>query len=475
MGLAVTGRASGLVLSGAWPDGNGAAVRRLRHDVGFVRLMVLGVSLLVLTLGGLALHFLGGGVLSGSSSTALFVTLLGLTALVYFGAVALVLRDAPRHGIWVVLVVAVLVRLGPLLAPPFLSSDVYRYVWDGRVQAAGINPYAYVPADPALAGLRDRDIFPEINRAEMAPTIYPPAAQAVFAAIGMAAPGVKAVKVAMVAFEVLAVAAASVVLRRASLPAAWIVIWAWNPLAIWEFAGSGHIDAAAAGLLALALMLVEARGILAGVVFGAAVLTKFLPLAVAPALWPRGGWRTAGAALLAVLVLYGCYASVGLRVLGYLSGYGTEEGLADGTGYWLLAGLSLIVPLSSSAARIYLVLAVFVLGMLGSWIAFIRRPSTDEEIWRAAGLLMAGVTVAISPHYPWYFVWLALPAIVAPSRALIWLSAAPALLYDDPFKDRFIWSSLIYLPAVALALADRRWPLVVVSCPTGDSACPQRT
>ena len=49
---------------------------------------------------------------------------------------------------------AILMRAALLFAPPH-STDIYRYVWDGRVQADGINPYAYVPADPALGHLRD--------------------------------------------------------------------------------------------------------------------------------------------------------------------------------------------------------------------------------------------------------------------------------------------------------------------------------
>src|SRR5512146_19254 len=67
-----------------------------------------------------------------------------------------------------------LLRLPLLLAPPYLSNDVYRYVWDGRVQAAGVNPYRYVPAAAALEALRDDRIYPEINRRERAVTIYPP-------------------------------------------------------------------------------------------------------------------------------------------------------------------------------------------------------------------------------------------------------------------------------------------------------------
>jgi hypothetical protein len=153
-----------------------------------------------------------------------------------------------------------------------------------------------------------------------------------------------------------------------------------------------------------------------------------------------------------------------------MPGYSAEEGLSDGSGFWLLAGLSNLVSLPPAAAPIYVALAAALLGGLGLWIAFVSRPVTDREIWRAAGMLMAGATVAISPHYPWYFAWLALPAIVAPSRTLIWLATAPVLLYADTFGDRFVWPCTVYLPALGLALADYRRPMDVSLSAHGEAA-----
>ena len=72
-----------------------------------------------------------------------------------------------------------------------------------------------------------------------------------------------------------------------------------------------------------------------------------------------------------------------------------------------------------------------------------------------AALLAAAVTVVISPHYPWYFVWLALPCCVCARWSIIWLAVAPVLMYLDPFHERFIWPSLVYLPAAALGM--REW------------------
>ena len=148
---------------------------------------------------------------------------------------------------------ALAMRIVVLLAPPFLSSDVYRYVWDGRVLAAGINPYRYIPTDPQLAPLRDAEIFPEINRGNYAPTIYPPAAEAIFFAATRFSESITAMKAAMVVFEAIATLLMLSLLAGAGLPATRIIIYAWHPLPLWEFAGSGHIDAAIVAFVALAL------------------------------------------------------------------------------------------------------------------------------------------------------------------------------------------------------------------------------
>ena len=103
-----------------------------------------------------------------------------LQGAVWAVAAVLVARGAERPSLTLILVTAVLLRLGALAAPVYLSDDIYRYIWDGRVQAAGINPYRYIPTDTALAPLRDEAVFPNINRNNYAPTIYPPVAQLLF-------------------------------------------------------------------------------------------------------------------------------------------------------------------------------------------------------------------------------------------------------------------------------------------------------
>lgn len=431
---------------------------------GMTQLGLLGAVIFALTMAALSLHVPGALGIGSISLKTWFVVIAGLSAAVYLLAVLLVTRGplvrgpTVRGGLWVVLIVAAALRLPLICAPPFLSTDVYRYVWDGRVQAEGINPYRYLPADPALQTLRDDSVYPYINRAEYAPTIYPPAAQMIFVTAGYLWSSITGVKAIMVGFEVLTVFCLLRLLAAARLPPERVLIYAWNPLPVWAFAGNGHIDAAAIGLLSLALLLrLRHRDSWTGLALGLAIMTKFLPVAVAPVLWRRrSGWIVALSAVATIVVLYGLYSSVGTRIFGFLQGYGSEEGYDTGDGFWLLAGWARLMPLPALAAPVYKGVAAGTLAACAAWFAFVRRPDDAVSLCAAAAVMMAVLTVAISPHYPWYFAWMAMPCVLAPTPAVLWLATAPILLYLDTFGDRFVWPSVVYVPAIALALAALR-------------------
>lgn len=444
----------------------------------------LGALLLALTVAALFVEGQGTEWMRPHVATDLFVALLAVAVVVYLLAVRLVMGNAlPARAVWIVLAVGLLARGMLLPAPPFLSSDIYRYVWDGRVQQHGINPYRYVPADPALSGLRDTSIFPLVNRATYARTIYPPVAQMLFAVVGRISGSLLAMKVAMVGLELTGLYCMMRLLVMAGLPRERILIQAWNPLVIWSFACDGHVDGAAIGLIGLALLArSQRRAGLAGGVLAAAALVKFLPLALAPA-FARGVplWRPALAGLVVVVVGYACYASAGGYVLGFLPGYSSEEGLAGGNGFWLLAGLAHLGHLPPWSGTAYIGVVAAGLVLLGLWIAWGTQRLQESRgsagdvglLCRNAAILAAAVTVAISPHYSWYFAWLALPCVVAPIPAVIWLSSAPVLLTLDPFNERFIWPSLVYAPAIVLAVIAirRRRPARFVLTATSEGTC----
>ena len=249
-------------------------------------------------------------------------------------------------------------RVRGLLAPPYLSNDLYRYVWDGRVAAAGINPYRYVPADDHLAALRDAAIFPFINRATYAPTIYPPIAESIFFATTRLNDSVGWMKATMVAFDVATVAILLRLLALAGLPLERILIYAWHPLILWEFAGSGHIDAAAVMFVALALWARRRHaGSLAGLFLGCAALVKFFPAVIFPALYRRWDWKMPAAVAAVMVLAYLPFLGVGWGVFGFLPGYVAEEGLRSGSGFFLWHLLNASFPLAHVGVLPYLAFA----------------------------------------------------------------------------------------------------------------------
>lgn len=409
--------------------------------------ILLLACLACLTGAALALHTPGAGNLD-DWAWPWFEVIAVAQAIVWGLLVREILRG--RVALRVGLAVAIVLRLILIPVAPFLSSDVNRYVWDGVVQRSGVNPYLYVPADPALAQLRGAEVYTHINRADTAPTIYPPAAQMVFAAAAFVAPGVIGMKALMVGFEALAVVCLMGLLRAMGRPVAWVLIYALSPLALWSFAGNGHVDAVAIGLLCAAMLAAARwRPGAAGVLFGAAVLTKFLPVVVFPALWRGRGGRLPVLAAATVVVMYGVYLGAGSRVLGFLPGYGAEEGLTTGAGIWLLAGLRHLGALPAWSVAAYATALALVLLAVA---AHILRRAPLGLIGADAALLAAAVTVGVSPHYPWYFAWLAALAVLRPEPWLLWLAGSAMLLHYDPFADAFVLPCLIYLPALGLAL-----------------------
>ncbi len=373
----------------------------------------------------------------------------------YLAAVA-GLSQRTKPNLTVVLSVAVAVRLMLLIAPPMLSSDLYRYIWDGRVQMAGINPYLFVPDDENLRFLRDAVIFPMINRASYAHTIYPPAAQIFFALTH----SLTTLRIATAGLDGLVIVLLIRLLRRSAITSAHVLIYAWNPLVFWEFGNNAHVDALAALLLLVAVLaVISQRPIWAGVALGAAMLTKFLPAIVAPALWPRGGWRMALAAGATVAGLYAAYANwdhAGWQVLGFLGQYGQEEKLDTGQGYWLLA----VLGLPGWFTPYYLAAAACGLAALGGFIAFVSAPRDALAICRTATWLIIALLLILSPHYAWYYGWLAAFAAIAPSRAAVFLSSAALLLYQQTLPDHVLLPSLIFAPTLLLLWADWRAPLL---------------
>lgn len=208
---------------------------------------------------------------------------------------------------------AALAGLALLLAPPVLSDDIHRYLWDGTVARAGISPYAFAPDDPALASLRDES-WRRINNPEI-PTIYPPIAQLLFAV----APSLVLLKVAALLAHLATIPVVANLARNGSLTLAYALC----PLVLLESALGGHVDAFAGLAIAGAVLaLREQRPWSAALAAVIAVGVKLIGLLLVPLIW----LRDRRAALFAVVI--------GLAMIVPLAGAGGESGARAGIGQY---------------------------------------------------------------------------------------------------------------------------------------------
>lgn len=372
----------------------------------------------------------------------------------------LVSRSSAPGALWIVLGIAAAIRLGMLFVEPYFSTDIYRYIWDGRMQAAGINPYRYVPASPELAQFRDAEIFPEINRADYAVTIYPPAAQMIFWLITRFGESVLVMKSGLLVFEAATIAAIVGILGLLGRPAAGVVAYAWHPLPIWEIAVNGHIDAAmlAPMMLGLWIALMGAR-IAGGVLVTIGALVKPFALLALPVIWRPWDWRLPLAVVATTILFYLPYLDVGWGVLGFLPDYAQEEGLSDGRGFWLLARLQEVTGPIPAGTWLYLAASAGLLGALALRAAF-GAHQTPETMINSLTWMALAFLVLLAPDYPWYFLLLVPFLALSPLLSPWMLTSGALILYHVIDNDRVLHfatrENLLY-GATLLAAAYDLW------------------
>ena len=418
-----------------------------------IALLVLGVALLFLFRAGLGA--------SGVSGIRFFMKIAFMQSAIYLPAAWIVIRSRASGSIVLIAIVfAVLFRLSIVFAPPYLSDDIYRYIWDGRVQAAGVNPYRYVPAAPELVQLRDDDIYPKINRREYAHTIYPPAAQVVFLLTTRISETVVWMKLTMVIFELVTIWAITQLLQLLGRPRQLLLLYAWHPLVVWEFAGSGHLDAIFICFMALAFLAWQRKSdVGAGFALACATLSKLFPVVLLPALLKQGRWKIVPVFVVTIVAGYLAYLSVGPRaVLGSMPVYTREMGVISGQQFYALSVARKLFGWELPSLA-YVIAAAVVMGALGLWVLISNKRA--EDYLKHALILATATTVLFAPHFSWYFCWLVFFLCFTPRLALFYLTIANIFLYatwlgDSP-DEMFVINSVIYLPALLIAAAEFCW------------------
>lgn len=385
-----------------------------------------------------------------------------------FGLAFVLLRRVPaRAAVVIVLAGSVAIGGAAMAGPPNTSTDSARYAWDGIVQSAGISPYEYAPADPALRELRTDWLFPAptadgtctgprimtvkepgtgdvvctaINRARVT-TIYPPASEIFFAGIrAIAGPGPQYWPMQLAGL--LLSLATTVVLLRALLARGrdprWAALWGWSPLVATEAITNSHIDVLGAFLLVVATLLAASRRPwLAGIALGAAISVKLIPALGAVALIRRHPLKVLGAAVATFVALYVPYViASGIGVIGYLPGYLSEEGYSTGTRFILV---SAIVPGIGAT--------VISLALLALLAVIVWATANPDDPWLAQLVMIGGALLIVTPRYPWYA--LLLVPMIAMTGRWEWL-AVPLALTERLLFPPVEWARVVVAVAVVV-------------------------
>jgi hypothetical protein len=337
------------------------------------------------------------GLLAVSQATLgspLFFTCAAMMGAAYVAMLLRIWREpaTPRRRLAAALVLALAFRVPLAVLPADPRSDAWRYVWDGRIQHLGLNPYLVVPADPALA-------YTHIDETREMPsrrwrTSYPPGSQLFFRAVTAIHESALAMKLALVLCDVITI---FVVWRwlGATGRNEWLTLaYAWNPLVVLEVAHSGHIDALGAMWIAMAaLALTRGRTMAASVLTVAAIATKLLPVVLVPLFWRRVRQRDVAAAVAVGLLMALPYLTWPKTMLGALTG--------------VVHGVRFNGPLFRLVADLTWppVAAVFAIAVGLAAAAWCRWKQSEHD--PAAWAWPMGIAVSCSPViYPWYLLYL---------------------------------------------------------------------
>ncbi len=385
--------------------------------------------------------------------------LIALGWIAFLTAAWLLRKVRVRTAVALILLGGIAIQIAAVSAPPQLSDDLYRYIWDGRVQAAGIDPYAYVPTARELTGLRDEFLWHPgadhclsqayvnahpaadlvagctlINRPAV-PTIYPPVAEAYFLGVHYLPRADDSTTPIQACTALVAVVTTVLLLfglRRLGRDVRMAALWAWCPTVALEAGNSAHVDVVAVGIAAAALLVLATarartgRTVLGGVLLGLAIATKVTPVLTVPAVLRRR-WMTvalaAGSAFVAVYIPH--VLAVGSKVIGFLPGYLQQEGYTNGTRFGIIG---LVVNGKLAIAVAVLILAVVAFAVL--------RFTDPDRPWQGALVMTAAALAVTTPRYEWYALLLVM--LVALDGRPEWLAFAAGAYYAaEPNLGRY--------------------------------------
>ena len=416
---------------------------RRSEFTGRAVLLALGVVELAFTL--LAARYVDRG--ASFPRYLLFYLAMGIVWVVA-SYVALRSSSWQRSEVLLILALGLAMRVAFLRTEPVLSDDIFRYVWDGRVQHQVGNPYLYPPQAAELASLRDA-LYQEINNKDI-PTLYPPLMETSFFLVTSLSERVLFMKAFFVLFDVGVALSLLALLDALALNRLRVVVYLWCPLGIVEIAGSGHGDVLGVFFLVFALWaFASKRERLWSALLTASGLAKLVGFALSPLfvryVRPRLYLLMLFLTVFAVLpyVSAGALAFRGLRE--YANRWRANDSLFD----------LLYAATGSSLDKAKLIVATSLVVLV---LAFIWKKTHPIPAcyWTLGAILLLTPTM-----HPWYLLWILPLLALFESPAWMFLTVSVALSYHaaylaepgQPWHELLWVKALEYLPFYVLGVS----------------------
>ncbi len=364
---------------------------------------------------------------------------------------------------------AILFRVLLLLAPPQLSDDYFRFIWDGRLVARGFNPYLYLPNTivNAVPGLDD--LLLQLLNSPGYYTVYPPFNQLLFGLAAVLSPDDIAGTVVWLRIPILLADIGSIwlmvkLLKHLGKNPDLALLYGLNPLVILEITGNLHYEGVMVFFVLLAGWLaVRNRIALAGGAMGLAIATKLLPLMLLPLVIRWLGWCRGGLfcmiSLAVVAVLFVPFFSQELvqNLFSSLNLY-FQKFEFNASVYYLLRWLGFRLLGYNAVALIGPMLSVITLaGVL--WLSWRGGPGSVPVLPMRVLLILTLYFALATTVHPWYLTTLVAAAVFVPVRYPLLWSGMTMLSYAAyqtmPYRENLWFTAFAYCAVVIFAL--REW------------------
>lgn len=416
---------------------------------------------------------------------SLFFKLQAILGIAYFLILYLIEKLPPQASahnaiffkkmeMWIlsaILAFALAYRIILLFDYPYLTDDIFRYIWDGRVWSHGINPFRFAPADPALIPIRDAIIYPQVNHPHI-PTIYAPVLQLIFRMVASISPSIFAFKLSVVVFDCGTIFLLLLLLKHWQFALRRVIIYAWNPLVIIEIAGSSHLDGIGVFFLLLGFYLFEKRHtIFSGIAFAAAIMVKFVPILLLPFIVRKKNrnWTIIflGSVTVTILLGYTPFLNAGEALFKAMFIYADKWRFNDSIFYLIFNALDLALP--DAVVKIYVhskgmmpdaetmrtmrtdLILIASKGLTGVMFCYVLACLFRCKAWKFSGqftpdllriwIIIFGTLCILSPTlHPWYLIWI-LPLMVF-EREKSWLVLSVSILWSYEIISRYAESGV---------------------------------